>query len=109
MLVTDSKRGTFQKLALSSTPLAIFLAEHIRLDKGAHVTRVDRDAGGFSVTARGSPGLGNGQIVIYFAEGPLKLTGWVVVDAQNKLTRVTLGPLTAIATPPASFFTQAAG
>jgi outer membrane lipoprotein-sorting protein len=108
VLVTDSKRGTFQKLALSSTPLAIFLAEHIRLDRGAHVTRVDRSPGGFSVTAQGSRGLGNGQIVIYFAEAPLRLTGWVVVDGQNKLTRVTLGPLAPIATPAASFFTQAA-
>jgi len=105
--LSDARRGAFQHVPLSSTPLAVFLSDHIRLDRGARVTRVDRSADGFSVTARG-PQAAAGQITLYFTEGPLRLTGWAVVDAQSRVTRVTLGPLAAISPPPESFFTQAA-
>jgi outer membrane lipoprotein-sorting protein len=109
VILTDSKRGAFEHQPLGATPLAIFLADHIRLDKGAHVTRVDRSASGFSITAEGGRGLRDGQITLYFADAPLRLTGWAVTDAQNRVTRVTLGPLTPIATPGAEFFTQSKG
>jgi outer membrane lipoprotein-sorting protein len=109
VILSDSKRGTFEHQPLSATPLAIFLAEHIHLDKGAHVTRVDRSASGFSITAEGGRGLRDGQITLYFSDAPLRLTGWAVVDGQNRVTRVTLGPLTPIATPGADFFTQTKG
>jgi outer membrane lipoprotein-sorting protein len=105
--LSDSRRGAFQHVALSSTPLAVFLSDHIRLDRGAQVTRVDRSEGGFSITARG-PQSAAGQITLYFTENPLRLTGWAVVDAQSRVTRVTLGPLAAISPPPDSFFSQAA-
>jgi len=105
--LSDSRRGAFQHVALSSTPLAVFLSDHIRLDRGAQVTRVDRSEGGFSITARG-PQSAAGQITLYFTENPLRLTGWAVVDAQSRVTRVTLGPLAAISPPQDSFFSQAA-
>jgi outer membrane lipoprotein-sorting protein len=105
--LSDSRRGAFQHVPLSSTPLAVFLSDHIRLDRGAQVTRVDRSNGGFSITARG-PQSAAGQITLYFTDGPLRLTGWAVVDAQSHVTRVTLGPLSAISPPPDSFFSQPA-
>ena len=105
--LSDARRGAFQHVPLSSTPLAVFLSDHIRLDRGAQVTRVDRSEGGFSITARG-PQAAAGQITLYFTENPLRLTGWAVVDAQSRVTRVTLGPLAAISPPPDSFFSQAA-
>jgi outer membrane lipoprotein-sorting protein len=113
VVVTDSKRGTAQHMPLSSTPLAIFLADHIRLDHGVRVTRVDHNGDSFSITARGNHGLGDGQIVVYFKLGPndsvLRLTGWAVTDAGGHLTRVTLGPLTSMATPAADYFSQPTG
>lgn len=109
VVVTDARRGTSQHMALSSTPLAIFLADHIRLDHGVRVTRVDRSADGFSITARGPHGLGDGEVTLYFSEAPLRLTGWAVLDAGGHLTRVTLGPLTSMATPAAEFFSQPTG
>jgi hypothetical protein len=92
-------------VALASTPLGVFLGEHIRVDQGAHVTRVDRSEGGFAVTAVG-PRARDGQITLYFADRPLRLTGWQVTDAGNHVTRVTLSALVPIAPPPADFFTQ---
>jgi outer membrane lipoprotein-sorting protein len=104
--VSNSRLKTFQRLPLSSTPLAVFLAQHVRLDRGARVTRVDRTADGFSITARDSHGLAQGEITLYFLEAPLRLTGWAIIDAQARLTRVTLASLTPIATPAEDLFTQ---
>jgi outer membrane lipoprotein-sorting protein len=106
VIVSNSRLKTFQRLPLTSTPLAIFLAQHIRLDRGAHVTRVDRTADGFSISARDSRGLAQGDITLYFLDAPLRLTGWVIIDAQARLTRVTLTSLAPVPTPSADAFTQ---
>src|SRR5271154_5949045 len=50
--LSDSRLKSFQRFPLSSTPLALFLADHIRLDKGAQVTGVEHNANGFSITPR---------------------------------------------------------
>jgi outer membrane lipoprotein-sorting protein len=105
VVLTDSHLKTLQRFPLSSTPLALFLADHIRLDKGAKVIRVDRSPGGFSVTARDGRGLTQGQITLYFADDPIRLSGWAVVDAQGRTTRVTLGALSPSDASP-DLFTQ---
>ncbi|MGH6955650.1 MAG: LolA family protein [Caulobacteraceae bacterium] len=106
VVVSNARLKTFQRFPLKSTPLAMLLTQHIRLDKGAHVTRVDRSPGGFSITAKGGRGVAQGEITLYFAETPVRLLGWAIRDAEARLTRVTLGPLTPVSPPPASFFTQ---
>jgi len=106
VVVGDSRLKTLQRFPLSQTPLAIFLADHIRLDRGAQVTRVDRSASGFSVTARSNRGLAQGEITLYFDQNPMQLLGWVVIDAQARTTRVTLDSLTPIPTPSPDLFTQ---
>ncbi len=104
--ISDARLKSVQRFPLSSTPLAVFLADHIRLDRGAHVTRVDRSADGFSITARDSHGAAQGDITLYFLEHPMRLTGWVVVDAEARMTRVTLEGLKTVATPDERLFTQ---
>jgi outer membrane lipoprotein-sorting protein len=107
VIMSDSRRKTFQRFPLRSTPLALFLADHIHLDRGVRVTRVDRSANGFSVTAEGARGVNQGQISLYFNEAPIRLIGWAITDAQGRSTRVSLGPLTPTETPAAELFTQA--
>jgi outer membrane lipoprotein-sorting protein len=106
VVVTDSRLKTFQRVPLSSTPLALFLADHIRLDKGAQIERVDPSAGGYSITARDGHGLAQGQITLYFAEAPLRLSGWAIVDAQGRTTRVSLGALAPLADASPELFSQ---
>ena len=60
----------------------------------------------FSITARDSRGLAQGEITLYFTDDPIRLTGWVVIDAEARMTRVTLGALKSVPTPDASLFTQ---
>ena len=105
VILSDQQRHTFQHVALASTPLGVFLGDHIRMDQGAHVTNVDRTQGGFAITAVGQRPR-DGQITLYFTDRPLRLSGWQVTDAGNHVTRVTLSALVPIAAPPADFFTQ---
>jgi outer membrane lipoprotein-sorting protein len=106
VIMSDSYLKTFQRFPLSSTPLALFLADHIRLDKGAKVTRVEHNANGFSITARDGHGLSQGQVTLYFAEGPLRLSGWALIDAQGRPTQVALGPLSPIGDVDPDLFNQ---
>jgi outer membrane lipoprotein-sorting protein len=105
--VTDTRLKTQQRFPLKATPLVIFLADHIRLDRGAQVTRVDRTGDAFSITARATGALNGGEITLYFQDAPLRLTGWVVVDAQARMTRVILDDLTPISVPSDDLFVQA--
>src|SRR3954454_3539512 len=50
--ILNSRLKTFESYPLMATPLSLFLAKHIRLDKGVTITRVARYSDGFSVTAR---------------------------------------------------------
>ena len=93
--VADSRLKTFDRYPLGATPLSLFLARQIRLDRGVQVTSVSRAADGFTITARDGRRQTAGQIALTFAESPLRLTGWTVTDAQGRLTRVQLEGLAA--------------
>lgn len=88
--VQDKRLKTFDKYPLMSTPLSLFLAKTIRLDRGVQVTRVARAADGFTIVARDGSKKTAGQISLTFKDGPMQLTGWTVTDAQGRGTRVQL-------------------
>jgi outer membrane lipoprotein-sorting protein len=88
--VHDARLKTFDRYPLSATPLSLFLAKNIRLDRGVTVTRVDRMADGFSITARDGSRKTAGQITLTFTDTPLALAAWTVTDAQGRSTRVRL-------------------
>jgi outer membrane lipoprotein-sorting protein len=104
--LSDSRLKTFHRYPLGATPLGLFLAKQIRLDKGAKVTAVTRTADGFSVTARDIKGEAHGEITLDFADNPMRLAGWSILDAQRKVTRVELQDLAPVAAPPDSLFVQ---
>lgn len=88
--VQDKRLKTFDQYPLAATPLSLFLAKTIRLDRGVTVTRVSRMADGFSITARDGKKETAGQITLTFTDSPLALAGWTVTDAQQRPTRVQL-------------------
>ncbi|MBX3482929.1 outer-membrane lipoprotein carrier protein LolA [Phenylobacterium sp.] len=88
--VQDKRLKTFDAYPLGATPLSLFLAKSIRLDKGVRVTRVQRLQNGFSVTARDGKKETAGEITLSFTDAPLALAGWTVTDAQGRPTRVQL-------------------
>lgn len=88
--VQDKRLKTFDQYPLGATPLSLFLARTIRLDKGVSISRVQRLADGFSITARDSRKEAAGQITLTFTDSPLQLAGWTVTDAQGRPTQVQL-------------------
>ena len=93
--VWDSKLKTFESYPLKMTPLNLFLARHVRLDRGVVVTGVKRYADGFTIVARDGKKEADGQIALNFSSNPMALREWTVTDAQNQMTRVVLSGLTA--------------
>ncbi len=96
VLVQDRRLKTFENYPLRSTALALFLARHVRLDQGVEVVRVDRRAGGFSITAKDSRREAQGTLILDFADAPMALLGWTVVDPEGGRTRVRLENLHAV-------------
>ena len=92
--IANSRLKTFDSYPLMATPLSIFLARQIRLDRGVVVSRVSRMADGFSITARDGKKQAEGQITLTFTDNPMALAGWTVTDAQGGSTRVRLTGLT---------------
>jgi outer membrane lipoprotein-sorting protein len=93
VIVQDKRLDTFTAYPLGATPLSLFLAKTIRLDKGVQVTRVSRAADGFSITARDGRKETAGQIAITFTDNPMALAGWTVTDAQGRGTQVRISGL----------------
>lgn len=93
--IADSRLKTFDSYPLIATPLSLFLAKTVRLDRGVQVIRVARESDGFSITARDGKKETAGQITLAFLDKPMTLQGWSVTDAQGRTTQVRLSDLAA--------------
>jgi len=98
---------TFQSYPLGATPLGIFLAKEIRLDRGIKVVQVQHKADGFTIVARDTRRQSEGQIALSFSDNPIRLQGWTVTDAQGLSTRVSLADFTQTAPMDNGFFRPA--
>ena len=96
--VVDHRLKTIQGYPLALTPLGLFLAKNIRLDRGVVVTAVDRTVAGFSLTARDRRHPNQGSIEMTFTDDPIRLAGWTVTDSRGQSVQVRLAALTP-ATP----------
>jgi len=77
-------------IPLSDTPLGILLAQHVTLSGAVTVTNVDRQPGEDSITVIRTGKANEGSLTLIFGTGPLELRQWVVTDAQQRHTRVSL-------------------
>lgn len=93
VIVQDKRLNSFNAYPLGETPLSLFLAKTVRLDKGVQVTRVARAADGFSITARDGTRKTAGQLVLAFTDNPMSLVSWTVTDAQGRSTQVRISGL----------------
>jgi len=102
--IANEKLKTFESYPLGATPLSLFLARQIRLDRGVQVTRVSRLADGFSITARDGKKEADGQITLTFADDPMRLIGWTITDPQGQSTRIRLTSLQKVSSLDESLF-----
>ncbi len=87
----DKKLQQVSSFPTGSTPLGILLADKVRLTgSDVTVTGIERQPGliQVSLVRTGSPG--DGSLTLVFADQPLSLRQWAVVDAQRQETRVSL-------------------
>ncbi len=86
----DSQLGQTSNIPLSQTPLGILLADQVRLSGPVQVTGLQRLPGMISVSLVRASSFADGSLTLVFADNPLTLRQWTVVDAQRQETRVTL-------------------
>ena len=91
--VFDPRLRTLNHYPLKYTPLSLFLARQIRLDRGVSVSHVTHFSNGFGLTARDARHEAQGQITLTFATDPMRLSDWTMTDARGQTTRVQITSL----------------
>lgn len=91
--VYDTRLKTLDRIPLKSTPLNLLLKKRVDLRKENAVRSIERGAGQMRVTAVDPDEPDQGSITMVFAENPLELRQWIVVDAQGLTTTVALSEM----------------
>lgn len=86
----DFQLNQTSRIALSRTPLSILLADRITFSGPVTVTDIQRLPNEIQVSLVRTANPGEGLLAMVFTDNPLQLYQWTVVDAQHKITRVTL-------------------
>ena len=86
----DRKLEQISYLFPNSTPLGFLLRDQIRLSGDVTVTDVERSAGELHVTLVQTDEPHQGSIQLAFAEDPMELRRWIVIDAQGQATQIVL-------------------
>ena len=100
----DSQLGQTSNIPLSQTPLGILLADQVQLSGPVRVTSLQRLPGRISITLVRAASVADGSLTLLFADDPLALRQWTVIDAQRQETRVTLYDVQLGGHFPASLF-----
>lgn len=86
----DSKLKQTTNIPLGSTPLGLLLQDNLRLSGDITVAGVARAPGQLQVRLFRTKSPADGTLTLIFADAPLALRQWSVLDAQRQETRVTL-------------------
>jgi outer membrane lipoprotein-sorting protein len=86
----DSALKQTSTVPVSRTPLGILLRDRASLSGDVTVTEVGRFPGGLDVSLVRTESPAEGTLTLVFADNPLALRQWRVVDAQRQETRVSL-------------------
>jgi outer membrane lipoprotein-sorting protein len=84
----DSQLDQTSNIPLSQTPLGILLGDQISLSGEVTVTKFVRLPGQLQVSLVRTSTPGEGTLTLVFADNPLQLRQWSVVDQQGKTTSV---------------------
>ena len=84
----ELKQASF--LPLWETPLWFLIRDEVKLSDKVEVTNVEQGQGALRVTLRDRSLAEGGTVTLVFADDPLSLKKWEVVDAQGIATQVSL-------------------
>lgn len=102
--VVDRRLKTIHAYPLGLTPLGLFLARDVRLDRGVVVTQVTHTADGLTIVAEDAHKKTRGRIALTFSDAPFALTGWTITDARGTTVTVRLAGMAHAEPRDASFF-----
>ena len=86
----DSQLQQTTNIPLDRTPLGLLLRDNLKLSGDITVTRIVRYPGQIQLTLLRTASPADGSLTLIFADNPLALRSWTVVDAQRQETRVSL-------------------
>jgi outer membrane lipoprotein-sorting protein len=90
VVFNDKSLNQTSNIPISRTPLGILLADHVHLSGDVTVTGMQHLPGQIQVSLVRTASPGDGTLTLVFADNPLALKQWTVLDAQRQETRVTL-------------------
>jgi outer membrane lipoprotein-sorting protein len=85
----DNQLNQTSNIPLGRTPLGMLLGDHITLSGDITVTKFVRLPGQLQVSLVRAASPGEGTLTLIFADTPLTLRQWIVLDQQGKQTRVS--------------------
>jgi len=86
----DNQLKQVSYLPIGSTPAWFLLRDNISLADGVTVTKFERGPGVIRISLVENKSPENGQLTLTFADKPLELRQWTIVDQQGKSTTVVL-------------------
>jgi len=89
----DSSLKQVSTVPLSRTPLGILLREETQLSGDVTVNGLSRYPGGLEISIVRTASPSEGTLFLVFADNPMALRQWRVIDAQRQETRVTLSDI----------------
>jgi outer membrane lipoprotein-sorting protein len=90
----DNKLDQTSNIPEGQTPLGLLLRARISLTGDVTVTNFQRPPGLIETTVVKTAAPGDGSLTLVLDADPLALTGWSVVDAQGRETRIRLTDIT---------------
>jgi outer membrane lipoprotein-sorting protein len=84
----ELKEATF--LPLWETPLWFLIREEVRFDDNVEIVAIEEALGTLRITLRDPDSPDRGEVTLMFADNPLTLKKWEVVDPQGVQTQVSL-------------------
>ena len=90
LVFNDSSLEQTSNIPLGRTPLGLLLRENVKLSGDITVSRIQRYPGQLQITLYRTESPSDGSLTLIFADPPLTLRSWVVVDAQRQETRISL-------------------
>ena len=90
VIFNDSQLGQTTNIPIDQTPLGLLLADTISLTGDVTTTDFERPPGQLQITLVRTKTPGDGSLTLNLEAPKLALTGWSVVDAQGRETRLRL-------------------
>jgi outer membrane lipoprotein-sorting protein len=86
----DAQLQQTSNIPLGRTPLGLLLQDNLKLSGAITVTQITRYPGQLQLTLFRTASPSDGTLTLIFADQPLALRSWIVVDAQRRETRISL-------------------